>query len=104
MIASRVTSPAEEGAEVEGTANAVGSVDSIHGCFGRSWVSLHRKKTDVDGTHGGEVGRIKNGDGKMAKGPRDSRRKDKLITGHCILIDIKDRNDEMRGEVYSKIL
>ena len=56
----------------------------------------------VDGTHGGEVGKIRNGDGKMVKDPHDSRRKDELITGHCILIDIKDRSDEVRGEVYER--
>ena len=38
----------------------------------------------------------------MAKDPHDSRRKDKLITGHRILIDIKDRSDEVRGEVYGE--
>ena len=61
-------------------------------------------KTDVDGTHCGEVGRIRNSDRKMAKDPRDSRRKNELISGCYILIKIKDRNDEVRGEVNGKIL
>ena len=61
-------------------------------------------RTNVNGIHGGEVGRIRNGDGKMAKDSRDSRRKNELITGRYILIDIKDRSDEVRGEVNSKIL
>jgi len=29
-------------------------------------------RTNADGTHGGEIRRIRNGDGKMAKDPRDS--------------------------------
>ena len=61
-------------------------------------------RTSIDGTHGGEVGRIRNGDGKMKKDPHDSQRKYELITGCCILIDIKDRSDEVKGEVYRKIL
>ena len=40
----------------------------------------------------------------MAKGPRDSQRKDELITGRRILIDIKDRSDKVKGEVDKKIL
>ena len=61
-------------------------------------------RTGIDGTYDGEVGRIKNEDGKIAKDLHDSRRKDELITGRHILIDIKDRSDEVRGEVYRKIL
>ena len=38
----------------------------------------------------------------MAKDLHDSRRKDELITGRHILIDIKDRSDEVRGEVYGE--
>ena len=40
----------------------------------------------------------------MANDPRDSRGKDKHITGHCILIDIYKGEYEMRGKVYSKVL
>ena len=40
----------------------------------------------------------------MANDPRDSRRKDKLITGHRILVDIYKGENEMRGKVYSKVL
>ena len=61
-------------------------------------------RTNVNGTYGGEVGRIRNGDGKMAKDLCDSRRKNELITGRCILIDIKDRSDEVKREVNGKIL
>ena len=40
----------------------------------------------------------------MAKDPCDSRRKNELITGRRILIYIKDRDDEVEGEVDGKIL
>ena len=42
----------------------------------------------VDGTHDGEMSRLRIGDRGMANNPRDSRRKDKLITDRHILIDI----------------
>ena len=58
----------------------------------------------VDGTHDSEVGRIRNRDGKMAKDPRDSQRKKELIMDRRITIDIYDRDNEMRGKVYGKIL
>ena len=35
---------------------------------------------------------------------RDSRRKDKLITGRCVSINIDERENEVRKEVYGKIL
>ena len=41
---------------------------------------------------------------KMANDLCDSRRKDELITGRRILVDIKDRSDEVRGEVYGEVL
>ena len=44
------------------------------------------------------------GMGKMAKDLCDSRRKDELIIGRRILIDSKDRSDELRGEVYGEVL
>ena len=56
-------------------------------------------RTGFDETHGGVVRRNGNGNGKVAKDPRDSRRKDELITGRRILIDIEYKSDEMRGEV-----
>ena len=61
-------------------------------------------KTSVNGTHKGEVRGIRNEDGKVAKDPHNSRRKDEIITGLCILIDIKDRSDEVRGEVNGEVL
>ena len=47
---------------------------------------------EVDGAEGARgVRRLKIRSRKMANDPCDSRRKDKLITGHCILIDIYKR-------------
>ena len=40
----------------------------------------------------------------MADDPRDSRRKDKLITGHRISINIYKGKNEIRGKFYSKVL
>ena len=40
----------------------------------------------------------------MAKDPRDSRKKNELIIGRRIPIDIYDRDNEMKGKVYEKIL
>ena len=42
MMASRVTPPAEEGAEVDGEEEAGGVTVSVHGPFDQSWASLHR--------------------------------------------------------------
>ena len=58
----------------------------------------------VDGTHNDEVGRIRNRDRKMVKDPCDSRRKDELIIGLHILVNINDGSDEVSGEVYGKML
>ena len=41
---------------------------------------------------------------KVLKDPRDSRRKDKLITSSGVLIHIYNRCDEVRGKVDRKIL
>ena len=40
----------------------------------------------------------------MAYDPRDSRRKDKLIMGRRILIDIYKGENEMIGKVYREVL
>ena len=61
-------------------------------------------RTGADGTHNGEVRRVRNGDGEVAKDPRDSRRKDELIMSRLILINIEDRSDEVRGKVNRNIL
>ena len=48
MMASRVTPPAMEGegAEENGTVEAVGSIVSTHGCFGLSCASLYQIKPE----------------------------------------------------------
>ena len=58
----------------------------------------------TDSTYNGEVGRIRNRDRKMAKNSHDSRRKNELIMGRRILININDGSDEVNGEVNRKIL
>ena len=40
----------------------------------------------------------------MANDPRDKRRKNKLITGRRIPIDIDERENEGRREVFGKVL
>ena len=61
-------------------------------------------KRCTNSTYDSEVGRIKNKDRKMAKDLHDNWKKNKLITGRRISIDIYDRDKEMRGKVYGKIL
>ena len=87
MIASRVTPPVdEEGADVEEAKEAGRVAVSICGCFGRSWASL-RLTIAASMAHMTERGRgIR--DRKVVKDPRDSQRKNELITGHHIPIDI----------------
>ena len=40
----------------------------------------------------------------MVNDPCDSRRKDKLITSRRVSIDIDEKENEVRREVYGKIL
>ena len=63
-----------------------------------------RNRSCAYGTYNGEVGRIRNRDRKMAKNSHDSRRKNELIMGRLILININDGSDEVSGEVNRKIL
>ena len=105
MISSKVTPPVEEeGAEVEGTTEATGSEDFTHGRFGQRWASLCPNRINIYGTNGGVVKRVRNEDGKMAKDSRDKLIFASAITGRRIMIHIKDRSDEMKGEVNRKIL
>ena len=58
----------------------------------------------ANGTHDGEMRRLKIRNRGVANDPRDSKRKDKLITGRRVSIDIEERENEVRREVYGKIL
>ena len=58
----------------------------------------------ANGTHDSVERRIRNWDRKMMKHPCDSRRKNELIMGCHISIDIYDRDNEMRREVYKEVL
>ena len=61
-------------------------------------------RTSAEDTYNGVVRRNRNGDGKVAKDPCDSRRKYEFITSRRILIVIEDRSDEVKGEVKREIL
>ena len=58
----------------------------------------------TDGIHDCEVSRLGIRDRGVMNDPRDSRRKDKLIMGLRILIDIYKGEYEMRGKVNGKVL
>ena len=60
--------------------------------------------SDVNSTHEREVGRLRIGDKKMAKESHDSRRKDELITGCRILINIYKGEYKVRRKVNREIL
>ena len=61
-------------------------------------------KHHADSIHDCEVSRLGIRDRGMANDPHDSKRKDKLITDHRILIDIYKGEYEMRGKVNGKVL
>ena len=58
----------------------------------------------ANGTHDSEVRRLGIRNRRMANDPRDSRRKNELITGRRIPIDIYEKENEVRRKVYSKVL
>ena len=58
----------------------------------------------TNGTHDGEMSRLEIMNRGVVNDPHDRRRKNKLITGLRISIDIHERENEMRGKVYSKVL
>ena len=60
--------------------------------------------SSIYGIHSRKVCRLKIGDRKNAENPRNSRRKNKLITGCRIPIDIYKGENEVRGKIYSKSL
>ena len=55
-------------------------------------------------THDGEMSRLRIGHRGMVNDPRDSKRKDKLIMGRRILIDIYKGEYEVRDKVNGKVL
>ena len=96
---------------MDGTEGVEGVAVTVRGRFGRSWASLRYKlgltslnRRCANSTHDGEVRRLEIRDRRMANDPRNSRKKDKLITTRCILIDIYKGENEMIGKVYSKVL
>ena len=58
----------------------------------------------TDNTYDREVRRLWIGDRHKVKNLHDSKRENKLITGHRILIDIHKGEYEVRGKVYCKPL
>ena len=58
----------------------------------------------ANGTHDGEMRRLKIRNRGVANDPCDSKRKDKLITGRRVSIDIEERENEVRRALYGKIL
>ena len=62
------------------------------------------KGSSIYGTHRGEVCRLRIGNRLVAENPRNSRRKNKLITGRCIPINIYEGEDEVREKIYSESL
>ena len=79
---------------------------------GRCRILLSRHKlclttfygSGIYGTHESERVICGRRDGKVVKNPRDSRRKDELITGRRILKNIYQRQNKVGGEVYGKML
>ena len=61
-------------------------------------------RSSVYETNNRKMRRLRIGDRKMAKNLHDSRRKNELITGHRILIDIYKGEYEVRGKIYGKPL
>ena len=104
MVVASVTPPLEEeGVEVDGAEKAKGVTVSVQPL----WLKLGRALSNgyhTDGTHDGEVGRLGIRDKGVANDPHDSRRKDKLIMGCHIHIDIYKGEYEMRGKVNGKLL
>ena len=89
MTTLRVTPPADEkGADVEGAEEVGGAAVSIYDHFGRSWASLRLTIAAFMAHMTEKMRRRGIRDKKMAKYPRDSQRKNEIITGRYIPIDI----------------
>ena len=99
-MASSVTPPAEdEGAKVDGAVEARGATVFVWGCLGRSCAALRRTIATLMAHMNNEVGRLRIGDRKMAKEPRDRWRKNEFIMGRCILIDIYKGGYKVRSQL-----
>ena len=61
-------------------------------------------RTNANGTHDGEKRRERNRNGEVLKDPCDSRRKDELITGSSVPIDIYNKCYKVRGKINGKTL
>ena len=86
MMASRVTPPTEdEGAEMNGAEEAGGVAI---GPPQSKLCLIPSNDSSIYGTYNRKIRRLLKGDKKMAKKPRDSERKNELITSRCIPIDI----------------
>ena len=89
MMASNVTPPAKDkGAKVDGAIEAGGVAFLCPGPPRSELCLASLNGSCIYGTHHREVKRLGKGDKEMAKDPRDSRRKNELITGRRIPIDI----------------
>ena len=60
--------------------------------------------SSVYGTHSTDGCKLRLGDRKIVENLRDSRRKNELITGRRIPIDIYKGENEVRGKIYSESL
>ena len=78
---------------------------SYHLYLGLPWSKLCYAPSNsscIDGTHECEMGRLGIGDREMTKEPRDSQRKNELITGRRIFIDIYKGKYEVRRKVNNE--
>ena len=78
----------EKGVDVEGAEEAGGVAVFVRGRFGRSWASLCLTIAASMAHISEKMRRLGIGDRKMAKNPRDSRRKNELIMGRRVPINI----------------
>ena len=80
---------------------------SCHFGFWPFWLKLGLALSNghrANGIHNGEMRRLRIRNKGVANDPRDSKREDKLITSHRVSIDINERENELKREVYGKIL
>ena len=71
------------------------------------WIKLSLTpldRTSIDGTHNGEERWKRNGIKEVCDDLRDSQRKDELIMGSSVFIDIYNRCFKVRGKIDGEIL